>query len=218
MADKMVALPPSITQQAASQKRETLALLAILAQFAFPDTYTSGQLEMNLATAFASVAQLSMADITGWLSSINAPVSSLASIIGDLQSLHDTLMSENDSGSCQLLAVNRQDMLRVYLGPQQEAILSQTAAPCYLLRVGYSVDEGFAYYYINLPALDTQQVKLTWNSVIAAGIADAIAIAPPKPPVDVDAASTALHIMSQALATATSAHATALHALGLATE
>lgn len=214
MTDKLVTLPSAVTQQATG-KRETLALLTILAQFALPDKYTAGQLEMNLATAFAGNAAPTMADMTNWLSSNGVPLSSLASIIGDLQALHDTLMSQNDAGSCQLIAVNRQDVLRVYLGPNQEAILASTPAPCYLVRVGYSVDEGFAYYYVSIPGLDSRQTRLTWDSVIAAGISDALAIAPPRPPVDLDGANTALHIMSQALATASNAHANALHALGL---
>jgi hypothetical protein len=104
-------------------------------------------------------------------------------------------------------------MLRVWTGPDQEAILSQTVGPCYLLRVGYG--NGYGFYYLSLPGYASTQTKLTWNSVVAAGIADGIAIAPPKPPVDLDTATSALHDMNVALLEASNAHAKAMHALGI---
>lgn len=216
MTDHIVSLPPDVSE-AASTKREALTLLSIMTVFASPPgRFTLRDLEYSLSARFAGVADLSLSDMTTWLGELGAATVDLIAEITQLQqgasdALRQLLHTQNDQGMMQLLHLADSLQLLDATG----ARVATAAGPCFALRVGYNDSDPYGFYYLSLPGRDLTQQRLSWPSVAAARPDSGVAVAGPKPGPDLDAATTALHVMEQALATASNAHAAVKDALGL---
>jgi hypothetical protein len=221
-SEQFVLLPEQVV--GASQRFDTVNILATVARYSLPDRWQGNQLERDADVRFSGLPAIGIADATTWLSSLGVVMSSLSDQVsvlssGDTETLHIALQQGNDLRCPQLLAISDasklielEDAGELQLTPRP---LWSKAEACLLLRLGYSNDKPYAYYAASLPGDSRRLIKLTWQSVLAAGITAAIAIQPPKPPVDVQGMADDLHIMEQALATAHQAHASILSRLGL---
>ena len=218
MTDHIVSLPPDVTtQEAASSKREALVLLAIMTVFASPPgRFALRDLEYSLSARFVGVADLSLSDALAWLGELSIATTDLAAEIAQLQqgapdALRTLLHAQNDQGMIQLLHLADSLQLLDATG----ARVAMMSGPCFALRVGYNDSDPYGFYYLSLSGRDYTQQRLSWPSVVAARPDGGMAVAGPKPGPDLDAATTALHVMEQALATASNAHAAVKDALGL---
>lgn len=211
-------LPPEVFD-AASQKFAALDLLATIGRFARPGAWPPNQLERDLEIRFAGSRQVSFADSATWISETGLKMQSLSSqISSDGELLRLALQQLNDAGALQLLEVLDASKLielentgEMQLTPRS---MTRSAEHCLLLRLGYSAENGYAYYAASFPGDSRRPIKIVWGSVVAAGVSGAMAILPPARPVDLDRVTSSLHIMTQALATAHQAHADILDALG----
>lgn len=216
MTDHIVTLPSDVSQEGVSTKREALSLLSIATIYATQGRFSLRDLEYSLATRFAALPDLSMSDMTTWLSELGVATVDLAAEITQLQqgapdALRALLHTQNDQGMIQLLHLADSLQLLDATG----ARVAQAGGPCFALRVGYNDSDPYGFYYLSLPGRDLAQQRLSWPSVVAARPDVGIAVAGPKPGPDLDAATTALHVMEQALATASNAHAAMRDALGI---
>ncbi len=109
--------------------------------------------------------------------------------------------------SLQLLALQDASKLAELLDDGSSRPLWSRAEACLLLRFGFSSDQPYAYYSASLPGDGRRPIKLTWPSVVAAGITAALAVLPPTKPLDLESVANAMHIMEQALQAASQAHA-----------
>lgn len=222
MSEQFVLLPAAI--MGASQKYEAINLLATVARYSLPDRFQGTQLERDADVRFSGVSAVDIAAATAWLSALGVGMTSLSDQVsvlasGDTETLHIALQRGNDAGSPQLLAVSDASKLVELEDTGEDQLtprpLWSKTEPCLLLRLGYSNDRPYAYYAASLPGDSRRPIKLTWQSVLSAGITAAVAILPPKPPVDEQGMADDLHILEQALATAHQAHASILSRLGL---
>lgn len=222
MADHVVSLPPDVVQAAASSKREAVSLLAYVTAYATPGRFALRDLEYSLSVRFASIPALSLSDMQTWLGELGVATVDLGNEIAQTQqgmpdALRGLLHSQNDQGMIQMLHLADASQLIDASGLHPIS----TPVPCFALRVGYMDTDPYGYYYLSLPGYDLSQSRLAWGSVVAARPDGGIAVAAPKPALDIDAATTALHIIeqslvaaNQSLATANNAHATLRDALG----
>jgi len=219
--DRLVSLPSDVFD--GSQKFEIIHLLGAVARAAVPVAAAGIIAERDLEARFSGMSTIGLPDATGWLTEHSIKVQPLDSQVtsllnGDPEQLHQVLQAGNDAQCVQLLAINDASKL-VEMQDNGEDQLTPHAMwskpdPCMLLRVGYSVDQDYAYYAASLEGDSRRYIKITWASVVAAGVAGAIAIMPPAKPVDLDRVNNSLTILTQALATAHQAHADILDALG----
>lgn len=219
--DRLVSLPSDVFD--GSQKFEIIQLLVAVARAAVPGAAAGLIAERDLEARFSGVSSIGLPDAAGWLAEHSIKVQSLDGQVtsllnGDPEQLHQVLQAGNDAQCVQLLAVNDASKL-VEMQDNGEDQLTPHAMwtkqePCLLLRVGYSVDQDYAYYAASLPGDSRRYIKITWASVVAAGVSGAVAIMPPAKPVDLDRVNSSLTILTQALATARLAHADILDALG----
>jgi len=222
MSDQFVLLPEEIL--GASQRFDTVNILATVARYSLPDRFQGNQLERDGEVRFSGVPAIGIADATAWFSDLGVVMFSLsdqASVLasGDTETLHIALQKGNDAKCVQLLAVSDASKL-IELEDTGEIDLvsrplSSRPVPCLLLRLGYSTDKPYAYYSASLPGDSHRVIKLTWQSVIAAGVSAAVSILPPKAPLDLEALKDALHIQEQAMLAQHQAHANVLSLLGL---
>ncbi|MBA2285847.1 MAG: hypothetical protein H0W02_10210 [Ktedonobacteraceae bacterium] len=215
MSDHLVTLP-----DAGAVRHDVLDLLALVGHFAAPDSYPPGRLEQELLARFAGEASVAISDIATWLSGAGIAILDQKDLVaqaraGNAAPLHTELQAQNDRGVIQLLAVSSADQLADAASGRP---LTDQVAPCFLVRVGYSDADPYGYYYVGLPGLSHTQTRIPWQNVLVAGITDVLSVQPPKPAADLSAATDALHIMEQALATMQAAHATVQAALGIASE
>jgi hypothetical protein len=222
MSEQFVLLPEQVV--GASQKYDTIDLLATTCRYALPDRFTGNQLERDADVRFSGLPTIGIADATAWLASLGIVMQSLSDQVsvlanGDTETLHIALQQGNDAKRLQLLAVGDasklvelEDTGEIQLTPRP---LSSRMVPCILLRLGYSTDKPYAYYSAGLPGGSHRIIKLTWQSVLAASVTAAVAVLAPKPPLDLDALKDALHIQEQAMLAHQQAHARVLSLLGL---
>lgn len=219
--DQFVQLPSEILA-AGSQKFEIINLLGALARFALPGAYAGNTAERDLETRFSGLPTIGLPDAAGWLAGAGVKLQSLDSQIaaitaGDIEPLLQALQEGNDGQGVQLLAVNDSSKLIEMEDTGEEQLtprpMSRTPDPCLLLRLGYNVQNGYAYYAASLPGDSRRPVKIPWGSVVAAGVNAAVAILPPAKTVEAGPLREALHIMEQALSTARAAHATIMAAV-----
>lgn len=222
MSEQFVLLPADVL--GGSQKYDAISLLATATRYSLPDHFQGNQLERDLELRFSSLPAIGLSDATAWLSTAGVRMQTLSdqvSVIasGDTETLHVALQQGNDDKNVQLLAVSDASKL-IELEDTGEIDLtsrplSSRSVPCLLLRLGYSTDKPYAYYSASLPGDSHRIIKVTWQSVIAAVITAAVAILPPKAPLDIEALKEALHIQEQAMLAQHQAHANVLSLLGL---
>ena len=215
--DQFVSLPPDVLT--GSQKFEIVNLLGTVARTALPGAFPGSGVERDLEARFSGVQAIGLPDATAWLSQIGVKLQPLddqvaaLSTNGDAETLHLALQAGNNAQSLQLLAINDASKL-IEMEDAAEATLTRRALcsrpqPCLLLRLGYNTESDIAYYAASLPGDSRRPIRITWPSIVTAGISAAVAILPPPKPVDLPRAAASLHIMNQALAAADAAHATA---------
>ena len=214
MGDHLVALPAAVT--AAQKKRDLINLLTIIGSFSFPDRFQVADLERDLTLRFAALDTISARDIAIWLTDMHIGYADQPDLVaqfnvGNREPLHQLLMTGNDSGAIQLLGFADGSTL---LDAATDKPLMTAPGACLLLRVGYN-EQGEAYYYASLPGYSASPARIAWTSIAASSLSGVLVIAPPKPALDVDAATSALHVMQQALSTANQAHTDLTTLLGL---
>jgi hypothetical protein len=224
MSDQFVSLPGDVL--GASQKYDTSNLLATVTRFAAGNNAASlgNTLERDVDLRFSSLQSISFSDATSYFAAIGLKTQALDSAIADLangepETLHQALQQGNNAGQLQLLAVNDASRL-VELDEAGEAHpLWSKVEGCLLLRLGYNTDAqpGYGYYAASLPGDSRRQIKITWQSLIDAGVSAAIAILPAAKPIDLDRVANAKHIIDQARITIANALTDLLDALGLPT-
>lgn len=216
---------PAPFNAGASQKFDALHLLALAARYAVPDTYPDPDAtKINLGVRFSGVSAISLPDAQSWLAQAGVQLSTLDTLVsqaasGDAEPLHQALQAGNDAHLIQFLAINDASKLVELADAGEDTPLSPNAMwskpdPCLLLRYGYNPENGYAYYAASLPGDSYRPIKITWESVVAAGVNAAVAILPPPPKVDVDLFNQAAEIMKQALNTAAQAYMTMQTAIG----
>jgi hypothetical protein len=219
--NQFVSLPPDVL--AGSQKFDVINLLATVARASLPGAFPGNSTERDLETRFSGVSTIGLPDAVSWLAQIGVKMQPLDDQVtaitnGQPEPLHQALQQGNDTQCLQLLAVNDSSKLVEVEDTAEMQLTSRPMAkdpnPCLLLRLGYNTESGYAYYAASLPGDSRRPIKITWDSVVVAGISAAVAILPPPKPVDLERAAASLHIMNQALTTAASAHADILDALG----
>lgn len=212
MTDLLVPMPDGAT----GQKDGAIILAASIGRFAGLDT-SRAQLESKLELLFAAHDTITFSDITTWLSSSGVKLQVLGE--SNVEVLHAALQQQNAAKALGLLAISDASKL-IELedvgdgsGLQPHPFSSQSTS-CILLRQGYSQTQDYGYYSASLPGDSRRLIKLTWSSLVAAGITAATAILPPAPPVDHDALHQALHIMEAAVTTFNQARDAVLAAIG----
>lgn len=212
--DQLVSLPGDAF--ATGQKYEIVNLLATIARFALPGTFPGSNLERDLEIRFSRMQSISLPDATAWLTEIGVKLSPLddqiaAMASGDTEQIHQALQTGNNSQQLQLLAVNDSSKLVEVedTGEMQPTtcLMSLRPDPCLLLRLGYNTANGYAYYAASLAGDSRRPIKITWDSVLAAGVNAGVAILPPAKPLDLDRVQNNLHIMGQAATAFAAAHA-----------
>lgn len=216
--DQFVSLPPDVLN--AGQKFEAANLLASVARFALPGAFPGNTIERDLDARFATMSSVGLSDATAWLSQVGVKLQSLDDQVAALQTnndaepLHQELQAGNNAQSLQLLAINDASKLVEMQEDGTSHPLCSRPQPSLLLRIGYNTESEIAYYAASLPGDSRRAVNLTWQSVVAAGIAAAVAILPPVKPVDMDRVAAGLHIINQAFTAIAKAHADILDAIG----
>lgn len=216
--DQFVSLPPDVLN--AGQKFEAVNLLAAIARFALPGSFSGNTVERDLDARFSTLSAIGLPDATAWLSQIGVKLQPLDAQVAALQTnndaepLHQALQAGNNAQSLQLLAINDASKLVEIQEDGSSHPLCSRPQPSLLLRIGYNTQSEIAYYAASLPGDSHRAVNLTWQSVVAAGMSAAVAILPPAKPVDMDRVAAGLHIINQAFTAIAQAHADILDAIG----
>lgn len=219
--DQLVQLPQDIL--AGSQKFEIINILGSIARYTVPGAYAGNTAERDLEIRFSNLPTIGLSDAAGWLSGIGAKLQPLDDQIatlssGDPEPLHQALQAGNDAQCVQLLAINDASKL-IEMEEAGEDQLSphpmwSKSDPCLLLRLGYSKDQDYAVYAASLPGDSRRYIKITWQSVVTAGINAALAVLPPPKPVDMDHLTALVDAQTEDLARIHQRHADILEAIG----
>lgn len=202
MPDQFVQLPPEVA--AATQRYDTINLIATIARFALPGRWPDGLVEHDLESRFAAGSTIDFIAASAWIASTGIATQPLIS--SDPDALHQALQQQNSAGSLQLLAINDASKLLELADDGTTRPLWSRAEPCLLLRVGFNSDQPYGYYSASLPGDSRRVVKLTWQSLLDAQVSQAVVILPPPKPIDLESVQSALHILEQALQAANQVH------------
>lgn len=210
---------PSTWAPNPSKFRCVTASVSMLAEIAYPGRWIPEELEHDLyvkwagpdvATDTQGVAKQPVLD---WLHSVGIGFIDLEHLIGsDMLSLHAEMQAMNDAGVPQLITVaDESKLFDAKTGVKLHNWADQGMAHSFV-RVGYSTDQGWAYYFEPASPGFTQPVPISWqDSIIPAGIITAIAIFPhgmqeyppkPQPVLDVAKAEVTLAAALTALSAA----------------
>lgn len=202
MADFMVKLPGNfhyVYQFATgkSQYKCVEASLAMAGQIAYPDRYANPtQLMSQIYEKYVGPDVTSdrngttRDDAIAWLKSQGIGFIDMQHLIdaGQIDELHNEIQAQNKQNVCQIFSIGDESFLKsaktgLTLHNWADALNHGSHT---MLRVGYSDNQGWAYYYEPAAAPNFEEpVPIAWKDFLDGGIVGCIAIMPhgvPVPP------------------------------------
>jgi len=175
-----------------SKYRCVTASASMLAEVAYPGRWNPAQLEDELYIKLAGpdvatdTTGIAKQPILDWFHSVNIGYVDLAHLLGDVNALHAEIQAMNDQHIPQLIAVaDESKLFDAKTGVKLHSWADQGLSHAFI-RVGYSTDQGWAYYYEPAAPGFPQPVPISWvDSILTAGIITCVGIMPhgvPTPP------------------------------------